>query len=143
MLRTLLRLLPVAVLMAWQLAVAAPAQAKAGDLDRSFGTGGKVTTDFGTPDDEVSDKMAVQADGKPVAAGFANEGPARDFALARYTPNGTLDATFNGSGLVTTDFAGGNDIAPGLVVQADGKLVAGGFAAGPGGFDWALARYRA
>jgi hypothetical protein len=45
--------------------------------------------------------------------------------------------------LVTTDFAGGDDIAPGLVVQANGKLVAGGFAAGPGGFDWALARYRA
>jgi hypothetical protein len=88
MLRTLLRLLPVAVLVAWQVAVAAPAHAKAGDLDRSFGTGGKVTTDFATPDDEVSDKMAVQADGKPVAAGFANEGPARDFALARYNPNG-------------------------------------------------------
>jgi hypothetical protein len=30
-----------------------------------------------------------------------------------------------------------------LAMQADGKLVAGGFAAGPGGYDWALARYRA
>jgi uncharacterized delta-60 repeat protein len=145
MLRTLLRLLPVAVLVAWQVAVAAPAHAKAGDLDRSFGTGGKVTTDFATPDDEVSDKMAVQADGKPVAAGFANEGPARDFALARYTPNGVLDASFGTGGMVTTDFYGFTDHAQaGLIIQPDGKLAAAGasftFFTG-GNYDFALARY--
>jgi uncharacterized delta-60 repeat protein len=139
-------LLPsVAVLLAWQLAVAAPAQAKAGDLDPSFGIGGKVITDFGTIDDAISDKMAVQADGKPVAAGYADDGPARDFALARYTPNGALDPTFGTGGKVTTDFFGFTDHAQaGLVVQPDGKLVAGGsaftFTTG-GNYDFALARY--
>ena len=143
--RVVLGLLLVAVLLAWQLATAAPAQAKTGDLDPSFGTGGKVTTDFGTTDDEVSDKMAVQADGKPVAAGFAGEGTSRDFALARYTPTGAVDPTFGTGGLVTTDFFGFTDHAQaGLVVQPDGKLVAGGsaftFTTG-GNYDFALARY--
>jgi uncharacterized delta-60 repeat protein len=143
--RVVLGLLLVAVLLAWQLAMAAPAQAKAGDLDPSFGTGGKVTTDFGTIDDSISDKMAVQADGKPVAAGYADDGPARDFALARYTPSGTLDPTFGSGGMVTTDFYGFTDHAQaGLVVQPDGKLVAAGasFTLFTGGnYDFALARY--
>ena len=86
-----------------------------------------MTTDFGTIDDAISDKMAVQADGKPVAAGYADDGPARDFALARYTPNGALDPSFGSGGKVTTDFFGFTDHAQGgLVVQPDGKLVAAG-----------------
>jgi uncharacterized delta-60 repeat protein len=138
-------ILSVATLLAWQLAMAAPAHAKAGDLDPTFGTGGKVTTDFGTIDDAISDKMAVQADGKPVAAGYADDGPARDFALARYTPTGALDPTFGTGGRVTTDFYGFTDHAQaGLVVQPDGKLVAGGasftFFTG-GNYDFALVRY--
>jgi uncharacterized delta-60 repeat protein len=144
-LRAVARLLPIGTLLAWQLAMAGPAQAKAGDLDPSFGIGGKVTTDFGTIDDAISDKMAVQADGKPVAAGYANDGPARDFALARYTPSGTLDPAFGSGGTVTTDFYGYTDHAQGgLVVQPDGKLVAAGasftFFTG-GNYDFALARY--
>jgi hypothetical protein len=42
-----------------------------------------------------------------------------------------------------TGTSGGDDQAFALALQPDGKLVAAGFAAGPGGFDWALARYRA
>jgi len=38
--RLMLGLLLVAVLLVWQLAAAAPAQAKAGDLDPTFGIGG-------------------------------------------------------------------------------------------------------
>jgi hypothetical protein len=44
---------------------------------------------------------------------------------------------------VTTGISGGDDQAFALALQPHGKLVAAGFAAGPGGFDWALARYRA
>jgi uncharacterized delta-60 repeat protein len=50
-----------------------------GTLDPSFGTGGTVTTDFaGTSDNAFA--LAVQADGKLVAAGGAGS----DFAMARY-----------------------------------------------------------
>jgi uncharacterized delta-60 repeat protein len=112
-----------------------------GTLDATFGSGGLVTTDFAGGDD-IGIGLVVQPDGKLVAGGYAYIGALRDNALARYKPNGTLDRAFGRQGKVTTDFAGGDNGAVTLVVQPDGKLVAGGFAAGPGGYDFALARYR-
>jgi hypothetical protein len=63
-----------------------PAQAKSGDLDPTFGAGGKVTTDFtGSGADDRVNGLAVQADGSLVAAGVAGRGGrTSDFALARY-----------------------------------------------------------
>jgi uncharacterized delta-60 repeat protein len=143
----LLRLLPVAGLLAWQLVVAQPAQARAGALDPSFGRHGMVTTDFGGTDG--AGKLVVQADGKLVAAGvtISTLSPAQGYiALARYTANGSLDASFGTGGKVTTDFfPGGSQYgARALVVQADGKPVIAGTAAtgGPGGaHGFALARF--
>jgi uncharacterized delta-60 repeat protein len=112
-----------------------------GTLDTSFGTGGKVTTDFGAGQVEGAYALAAQADGKLVAAGQAVGTASLDFALARYNPDGTLDASFGTGGTVTTDIAGDQDFAHALAVQADGKLVAAG-GAGPC-CDFALARYRA
>jgi uncharacterized delta-60 repeat protein len=135
-LRAVARLLPVVVVLAWQLALAAPAHAKAGDLDRSFGTGGKVTTDF-AGDQDTARALVVQGT-KLVAAGSGTAVPGGlgAFALARYNPDGTLDTTFGTGGKVTTDFPGGGD-ANALAVQADGKLVA----AGVTGADFTLVRY--
>jgi uncharacterized delta-60 repeat protein len=113
-----------------------------GILDRSFGTGGKVTTDFtGSSGGDRANALVGQADGKLVAAGFAGGPAGTDFALARYNPDGTLDASFGTAGRVTTDFTGDVDIANALAVQADGKLVAAGFA--NAGAVFALARYLA
>ncbi len=72
------------------------------------------------------------------------------FAAIRFcnSPNGTLDNTFGTGGKVTTDFAGGDDAAFAVALQADGKIVAaGGAEAGRSSFsygsneDFALARY--
>ena len=41
-----------------------------GTLDTSFGASGEVTTDFNGGDDEI-EAVAIQPDGKIVAAGFA------------------------------------------------------------------------
>ncbi|MGW4896970.1 calcium-binding protein [Kitasatospora sp. NPDC004240] len=122
------------------LAVPGTAFAAPGDLDPAFGTGGRVTTDFGGGADEARG-VVVQADGKIVVAGYA--GATDDFALARYNPDGSLDTGFGTGGKVTTDFAGGSDEARGLAVQADGKIVAVGRSEVPeGGFGWfSLARY--
>jgi uncharacterized delta-60 repeat protein len=111
-----------------------------GALDRSFGTGGRVTTDFGGGDQAQA--LVVQADGKLVAAGFTNAGAGEDFALARYRPNGTLDPTFGTGGKVTTDFAGGEDRAEALVVQGGRLVAAGSTISASGGQRFALARYR-
>src|SRR5262245_49687801 len=72
----------------------------AGALDPTFGSGGKVTTDFGGVLDQAA-SVVIQPDGKVVAAGV---GGFVDFALARYNANGTLDPTFGSGGKVTTDF---------------------------------------
>jgi uncharacterized delta-60 repeat protein len=111
-----------------------------GTLDASFGIGGTVTTDFaGGVDTALS--VAIQADGKIVAAGSATINGISDFALARYNRDGTLDASFGAGGTVTTDFAGGADNARSVAVQSDGKIVAAGRAVISGNSDFALARY--
>jgi uncharacterized delta-60 repeat protein len=117
-----------------------------GTLDTSFGGDGKVTTQFTRHDDPVAG-VALQADGKIVVSGGANWGGGEsNFALARYNTDGTLDATFSGDGKVTTDFARRGDYANAVVVQADGKLVAGGYATYSrtnGRNRFAVARYNA
>ncbi|MBK6884945.1 MAG: delta-60 repeat domain-containing protein [Flavobacteriales bacterium] len=52
-----------------------------------------MTTDFGTGND-YGQSVAIQPDGKIVVAGSANYGTDRDFALARYNMDGTLDNSF-------------------------------------------------
>jgi len=116
-----------------------------GTLDTSFGTGGKVITNFG----EVSSRaysVAVQPNGKIVVAGYANIDGSEDFALVRYNADGTLDDTFGAGGKVITDFGLVQQgfsyaFANSLAVQLDGKIVVAGQALLGSGFDFALARY--
>ncbi|HEY0731370.1 MAG TPA: T9SS type A sorting domain-containing protein, partial [Chitinophagaceae bacterium] len=80
-----------------------------GKPDLDFGNQGKVTTDFDGYDDAVTG-LAIQNDGKIIAAGYtekrpASTGPQTDFAIARYDINGAPDTTFGAdkSGKVVTD----------------------------------------
>jgi uncharacterized delta-60 repeat protein len=88
---------------------------------------GRLRTDFGGGGDRARD-VIIQGDGKIVAAGTAKSSYSSpsDFGLARYNGDGTLDATFGSAGKVMTDLAGAGDAAHALVIQTDGKLVAGG-----------------
>jgi uncharacterized delta-60 repeat protein len=116
-----------------------------GTLDSGFNTDGKVMTDLGSISERVTG-VAIQADGRIVAAGTSGQtggpSPSTDskFTLARYSTNGTLDAGFDGDGLVTTNFTDDPDGAVGgLAIQADGKIVAAGHAES---LRFALARYQ-
>jgi uncharacterized delta-60 repeat protein len=112
-----------------------------GSLDPTFGTGGKVITDAtATPDGGYD--VAVTSNGKIVVGGGTSFG-ASDFLVIRYNSDGSLDSSFGGSGIVTTDF-GGSDSAFAIALTADGKVTAAGERreAGPGSAgDFALARY--
>jgi len=121
-----------------------------GTLDTTFGGDGRTTTDFrgsltGVFSWDRALSVGIQANGKIVAAGWAQPGTNVDFGLVRYNADGTLDASFGGDGKVNTDFAGHGARAAALGIQADGGIVVAGSTAGdtdiPGSSDFALARY--
>lgn len=111
-----------------------------GTLDNTFGIGGLITTDFfsGSGHGDHANAIAIQADGKIVVVGgttyLLGE---RDFALARYNSDGTLDSSFGSGGKVTTDVGGFNEFAQDIVIQPDGKMIVVGGGTG----DFLVARY--
>jgi len=120
---------------------------KDGSLDPTFGTGGKVTTTI----DIFSDKalaLAIQKDGKLVAAGYSNYGtlgsPKYGIALVRYNTDGSLDPTFGTGGKVTTAVGSTyDDQALRLAIQRDGKLIVAGNSHKDDQYEFALVRYNA
>src|SRR5436305_222441 len=71
-------------------------------LDPSFGTGGKVITSFGT--DAYAMHVAIQSDGKAVAAGYNSNNGHKNWAIGRYNTDGTLDTSFGTNGIVIRTF---------------------------------------
>jgi uncharacterized delta-60 repeat protein len=114
-----------------------------GTLDAGFGTNGKVTVSFGgraCTGEETG--AAIDPIGRVVVAGSTGCRRGR-FALARFSPDGTLDGSFGGDGKVTTVFDPGcTSRAFGVAIQSDGKIVAvGGKGLGCRNVKFALARY--
>jgi uncharacterized delta-60 repeat protein len=114
------------------------ARAADGDLDPTFGIGGKVVTDFTNSTDWLS-RIAVQPDGKIVAIGDTH--PSHRGALARYNPDGTLDLTFGDGGKVIT-VASARESASGLLLLPDGKIMISGSIGLPTEFDTSFALLR-
>jgi uncharacterized delta-60 repeat protein len=90
--------------------------------------------------------LAIQADGKIVAAGWIERGfgakAQTDFLVARFDPDGTHDGTFGKEGEVLTSFTPNVDRAEDIALQSDGKIVAAGGAAVFGPHPtFAVARY--
>lgn len=128
----------------------------AGGLPDPDFSGGSVIFGFSPFRHAAARGVAVQADGKIVVAGSTEGTSGLDFGLARLTPGGLLDSSFDFDGRVVTDFRGASfDMANAVALQADGKIVAAGFtlggattaarqerpAGGPGPDDVAVARY--
>lgn len=80
-----------------------------GSLDASFGNAGTLTTPIGDGT-SYAFAVAVQPDGKIIAAGSSFNGTDQDFALVRYNANGSLDPGFGDGGKVTTSFSSGTDL---------------------------------
>jgi uncharacterized delta-60 repeat protein len=108
-------------------AIVLTVEAAPGDLDVSFGNGGKVTTAIGLGSDTASG-MAIQSDGKLLVVGSSAVGSSANFALVRYNVDGSLDTSFNSTGKVTTPFPDGASGAHSVAVQGDGKIVVAGYA---------------
>jgi uncharacterized delta-60 repeat protein len=101
-----------------------------GVLDPAFGVNGIVITDFGL-EDTVRGLAVQPGDGKIVAVGTDFNPSGRNqfrAALARYNPDGSLDATFGNGGQVLECLGPANDCggANCVALQEDGKIVVGG-----------------
>jgi uncharacterized delta-60 repeat protein len=114
-----------------------------GTLDTSFGGTGRVMTAVGISGSNATG-VALQKDGKIVAAGYAinNSGRGYDFACVRYTTDGSLDQSFGDHGKVTTAVGRGDGKANAVAVQSDGKIIVAGSDYGDNS-EFAVVRYDA
>jgi uncharacterized delta-60 repeat protein len=131
-----------------------------GRLATIYGGGAQLTTSFGG--NAVATAITVAPDGDILVTGYAEVNGSTLFATACYfdgDPGGLLlDTNFGAgasensgpaSGLVTTSFGDGDDVATGVVVASDGTIVVSGSSLvdGNGNLDsvphFALARYNA
>lgn len=124
-----------AIIFSYFLFLQKKSNAQNGNLDISFGNGGKVTTTIGTIDKAWS--IAIQSDSKIVLGGYTYNGINYDFALVRYNTNGTLDNSFGNGGIVTTDIDS-SEYGYSVAIQSDGKIVLAGSIVNQ---DFALVRY--
>src|SRR5436305_90699 len=134
----------------------------AGTIDTSFGDStqqpGRVLIDFralpdGTGSEDVINALALQPDGKFVAAGRSNSPNGdQNFALVRFNPNGTIDTSFGDNtqqpGRMLTDFrpladnSRSTDEIRTIAIQPEGRLVAAGWSNSPNGDpNFAVGRY--
>ena len=117
-----------------------------GSLDATFDPvdrDGKLTTNIRSNDIDDAKSLAIQADGKIVAAGYMANGDNWDFAIVRYNSDGSLDTSFDHDGIVTTAIGSGDDLASGVAIQPDGKIIAIGYCANRNNRDFTLVRYNA
>ena len=112
-----------------------------GSLDTTFSGDGRTTTEVYFFSTDNGRSIIQQADGKLVVGGDSYNSHSINFALARYSANGSLDTTFDGDGKLTTAFGSYDAFAYSTIQQADGKLVAAGYNFTGSSRDFALVRY--
>lgn len=110
-----------------------------GALDLSFGTNGKVLTNFGNVVD-WGPALVVQPDGKVVISGICSVSSQNLFCVQRYNDSGSIDPTFGLSGSVTTAM-GTEGNAYSLALQRDGKLIVAGWCTYNNVIQFCAARY--
>lgn len=94
-----------------------------GTLDLTFNGTGKLSTAIGTASDYLN-AITIQNDGKILAVGYCVVGSFYNIGVARYLPDGTLDAGFSGDGKLTFAFgASASTVGMDVAVQSDGKIV--------------------
>jgi uncharacterized delta-60 repeat protein len=114
-----------------------------GSLDTSFdGDGIVLTQPPGFQFEGVRD-ITQLPDGRLLAAGDAGVGGGvrPTPVLLMYDPDGSLDPTFDGDGMVVTDLPGNGGEITGMAVQVNGKIVASGGLSVPGGLQSIVMRY--
>ncbi len=98
-----------------------------GTLDPTFGSGGFIYPNL-SGDDEFITTVEIQSDGKIVLGGTVlGTTNGDDLLFARLNSDGTLDNTFNTTGVLITDIANELDDVMCSALQDDGKILFGGY----------------
>ncbi len=117
--------------------IAVARYSSSGVLDSGFGSSGIVQTTLGGTF-AMGTAVSLQSNGQIIIGGTKDD----DFVVARLnSSNGSLDTTFNTTGYNTADFTGRAEEGHGLVIQASGAIVIGGFTDQGDHQDFALARF--
>ena len=95
-----------------------------GNLDGTFGSGGKVLTDIAGKD--AGRGLAIDSQGRIVVVGGANLSGNGRFAVVRYQSDGWLDGGFDLDGIVTSDLTNFTDTARSVVILANDAILVGG-----------------
>ncbi|WP_417914309.1 delta-60 repeat domain-containing protein [Candidatus Electronema sp. JM] len=111
-----------------------------GSLDQEFNQTGTVITPLSSFDDEAL-SVALQPDGKILAAGYSSSDKDRDFALVRYNSDGSLDQSFGKNGVAVSPVGSSHDEITDVAAQADGGIIITGSAQGSSGRAVVLGRY--
>lgn len=123
-----------------------------GTPDNSFDGDGLVTVSFNGTDDRAFGLDFAPTTGNIVVGGYTLAGGHYDYAIARLTTAGALDAGFNTTGRVTANVGTrtntttlSNDIGQDILVQADGKVLIAGYLSpnsdSTGDDDYAIMRF--
>jgi uncharacterized delta-60 repeat protein len=121
-----------------------------GQPDAKFGDKGKVITALSKDNWDEVNGLALEAGGKIVVGGWVYEGNTSNgnFAVVRYTADGTLDVGFGDGGEVVTEVSAPQrrDEAAAVLLQSDERVptvrvLLAGSAAGAGNSDFAVTRY--
>lgn len=112
-----------------------------GTLDPTFGKNGKVLLDLSSGAEQVKD-LLVQANGRIVAAGYAEKYLEPRFVVIRLLASGAPDPVFGTGGAVKLNLGPGADKAAAITRQPDGLYVAVGSADDGGKAGWAIVRLR-
>jgi len=112
-----------------------------GSPDASFSFDGRLTTDIRNGSNDAASAVAIQTDGKIVAAGHETGW----WAAVRYNPDGTLDTSFANDGRVmgafcTSSCTVDDDVRAVAIQPADGKIVLAGYHRKGGTADFGLMR---
>lgn len=99
-----------------------------GDLDISFGNGGKVSVGIGGYFD-VAQEVDVQKDGSIIVAGYGQESPSsyKGLSIARYLKDGNMDYDFGNLGLIQKQTNSMEGELNSIEIQEDDKIVAVGY----------------
>jgi uncharacterized delta-60 repeat protein len=117
-----------------------------GSVDTSFGSGGRSTANFfGSGSFGRAFRVDLDPFGNIILGGIARTKGAsavdNSYAAARFTANGQLDTTFNGTGMVSYHFPGVNGNGRSVVAQPDGNILLTGSEGPSGSGDYGMIRY--